>query len=431
MHLRIAAVVAALSLPVTAGADTIGLITTASATVTLPSTAVSAGPYPFSALGVQASAAFSPGPIDVSVGGGTTFTLPTIAQGTVFNANDSLAFGYSPFWTGTVRATSGLSASADLKWDIGPFSGSTIIIKEQVDATASGRAAFGGALQGGSATDTDYTTKYGLSFNFLNPFPIFAEASLGATVQGHLTQGLTWAPTAEYGFWSWTDTDGIYDAGDVLSWHGVTSGALEYSFAGLTAPASSFFLNFIPGVLLDMPIGFDATFGLDVGGFAQAKVFGVTVAQATFPLGTASWQLANTSYLFNPFWYASETFSIPLTGNCTTNPFTGEQTCTGYRVPAQTSKLSQGGPLGGGPSGMPFMPAPGFLPSPGLTDAIAGGFCVNGDCYPGIEDDRLGDPDTPPEVDISIRPVPEPATLLLFGVGLCGLSARLRRRRPR
>ena len=424
-------VTTALWVATAARAEVIGLTTNASATVSLPATTATAGPFPLGALGVKASASFTPGPIDATVGGGTTFTFPTIGQGTVFTSGDRLSVGYDPFWVGTVRATSGLDAKADLQWNIGPFSGSQTLLHEQVAPTATGSVAFGGALQGGASSDTDYTTKYGVALNFVNPFPVYVEAALGATVQGHLTQGLNWAPTAQYGFWSWADTDGIYDASDAFTWHGVASGPLDYAFSGLVAPGSpSFYLNFIPGVMLEMPIGFDATFGIDVSGFALAKVFGATVAQANFPLGTATWQLANTSYQFDPYWYASETFSIPLVNEIACDPATG--LCSGgYRVPAQALKFSQVGPSGGGPGGLLGVPAPRFLPSGGFTDVTAGGFCVSGVCYSGIDDDRLGDPNGEPTVEISVAPVPEPGSVLLLGAGLAGVACRSRRRSPR
>lgn len=260
------------------------------------------------------------------------------------------------------------------------------------------------------------------------------EASISALVQGHITQSVSWSPVASYGFWWWADTNSLYEGTETLNWYGVTSGPLRYSFAGLTAPANttSFLLNFIPGVRLEMPIGFDTTFGLDVGGFAQAKVFGATVAETYFPLATASWNLANASFLYDPYWYANDVFSIPLEQSCTIDPFTGQQTCSGFRVPAQNDALIvQGGYPGKPPSGPFAIPAPTFLPSSGFTDVIPLPFCVDTDtgprCFDGIDDDRLGADN--PTIMVTVTEVPEPGTLALVALGLVGaVSGRYRRR---
>src|SRR5580692_11056809 len=109
-----------------AGSITVG--TSAAATATYGSVGESAGPFPWSDLGITASASVSGGGLSVATGGSTSYSfLSSLTGGESFTPGaTSVNLGYTPGWTGsiaTLGAANGDFNSA-LEWNIGPFSGS-------------------------------------------------------------------------------------------------------------------------------------------------------------------------------------------------------------------------------------------------------------------------------------------------------------------
>src|ERR1700693_542683 len=124
----IAAVCGLLLLGVAASAQSEAVGTSASESATYGTVSQNAGPFPWSDLGITASASVSQGGLDVSTGGSTTFELtPTVTAGESFMAGSTvLNLGYTPSWTGTFSSATAANGNlnSNFVYNIGPFSGS-------------------------------------------------------------------------------------------------------------------------------------------------------------------------------------------------------------------------------------------------------------------------------------------------------------------
>ena len=238
-----------------------------------------AGPYPFSNFGVQASASLGTD-LGVNVQGATTFSFPSVPAGQTFVANQStLDYAYTPSWSdGSISTHAGLSLGANFIYDIGPFSGSYSIFDAALNTSAPGTIGGGTTLAGGEANGF----VAGPSQNFgMTESAVFASASAGLNIGVNLATAVTYTPEVEYGYYSWVNTTGLLGATDTLTWHSVSSGALDYLFPSnlaVEAGSESFFLNFLPGVQMQLPISPTTTVTVPLSGFFNVSAFGDTLA---------------------------------------------------------------------------------------------------------------------------------------------------------
>ena len=68
---------------------------------------------------------------------------------------------------------------------------------------------------------------------------------------------VAYAPTLKYGYYNWVNTTGTLSAADTVTFHGVTSGPLSYTFAPSLQSAAggqTFYDNYLPGVELQLQI---------------------------------------------------------------------------------------------------------------------------------------------------------------------------------
>ncbi|HZT71716.1 MAG TPA: hypothetical protein VFC10_18445 [Terriglobia bacterium] len=113
------------------------------------------GPYPFSNFGVQANGSLGGTNLNLTLGGSTSFTLPTFTNGQVLVPTVSnLNIGYAPGWTRSLSTTSNFSASASFVYNVGPFNGSDSLFNQNLTASATGNLANGGMLTASSASAT-------------------------------------------------------------------------------------------------------------------------------------------------------------------------------------------------------------------------------------------------------------------------------------
>ncbi len=401
------------------------LNTTALNSATYDDLTGNAGPFPFSNLGVSTNTNLGL-LVSASVNGNTTFQFPTFTPGQVIATGSSFNYAYTPSWTGgSIGSNAGLSASATLSYDLGPFSGSNTIFDTGLNTSANGVIGGGATLTGGTANGTANSAPV---FAGITESALFASASVGVNVGLNLQTALSFNPSVQYGYYSWINTTGTYSSTDNVSFTGVGSGALNYTFGDnldASVPSNTFFLNFAPAVQVDLPITPTSTVGLPLSGDFHVDAFGDTLVDETLPLGTVSLYNANYDTWDDNMNFNGKYYSVELTQSdqC---PGKDESTpeCAHYTVDGSGVLLGTQVPFGGGSSSN--------LTGGGGSGSFDGNF-GNAPLVPGVCDPSTGICYQSNDPNLPVGPggvtftggmpvgTPEPGVMLLLALGSVGL----------
>jgi hypothetical protein len=401
------------------------LDTTALNTATYDDLTGNAGPFPFSNLGVSASTNLGL-LVSASVNGSTTFQFPTFTPGQVIATGSTLNYAYTPTWSGgSVGSHAGLSASATLSYDLGPFSGSNTIFDTALNTSANGVIGGGTTLTGGTANGTTASAPV---FAGITESAFLASASVGVNVGLNLQTALNFNPAVQYGYYSWINTTGSFSPTDSVTFTGVGSGALDYTFGDnldAAVPGNTFFLNFAPAVQVDLPITPTSTVGLPLSGDFHADALGTTLVDETLPLGTVSLYNANYDTWDDDMNFNGKYYSLELTQSdqCPGQDISTPN-CAHYTVDGSGVLLGSLVQFPGGGSS-------GNLTGGGGTGSFDGNY-ASAPLVPGVCDPTTGIcyqsndanlPVGPGSVTFTGTPVgtPEPGMLLLLALGGLGL----------
>ncbi|HME13259.1 MAG TPA: hypothetical protein VKF79_10385 [Candidatus Acidoferrum sp.] len=392
------------------------------------------GPFPFSNFGVQATDNLGL-MVSASVNGQTTFTFPTFTPGQTFATGTSFNYAYNPSWTGgSIGSNAGLSASASFNYDIAGFSGSHSLFDAGLNTSANGNIGGGSTLFGGTANGT----AVGPSANFgLTASAYVASASAGVNVGVNLQTSLSYTPTVQYGYYTWVNTTGGYSPSDTLTWHGVSSGNLGFTLDSTLpsqAGSNTFFVNYAPGVQVDLAVDPTSYINLPVSGYFSAEAFGATIVNQTFPIGTVTAYTANYDQWDDDMNFNGKYYSLELTqsdqcpGQDISTPACAHDTVDGSG-PVLGEKINF--PGGGGSGNLTGGGGTGSWDNTFANSPLLPNFCdpSTNQCY------ASNDPNAPigtVTVTTTNNPfaTPEPSSFPLLGVGLLALALCLNRPRP-
>jgi hypothetical protein len=435
-----------------ASGQTVNVGTNASETATYGSTTQTGGPFPWSDLGITATAGVTPGVLNLSTGGGTAFTLDsTVTGGESFVPGSTVVnVGYAPGWSGSLGSTSPANGNVNSQfvYNIGPISGSQNLLNVPL-SISSVSTDLGSSLNSGTPTFTSPTAggpsvSQGLGLQAqacVIECVTIASASLNFTVGTQVQQTITTAPTVTYGDLVWESAMPSYSSSDLVVQITGSAGNVQTPFLnpqvavpGLTN-GQLFYYNILPFVALAMPVTNSASVSLPASITATYDIFGVASGSKSFPLANLySLNTGDEDFDFDPTFYSNQFYSIPL--DYSTCQFDATVCFFNYETPLLGGPIAQvingGGPSNSGTCGadlvgcdLSVMGGPGsttgygvpnlgplFPGDPSTSDICApAGTAFAGACVNSVS---LTSESTP-------EPTPEPSSITLFGIGLLAL----------
>jgi hypothetical protein len=316
------------ALSVAGQAQSVTVGTSYSETATYSANGQTAGPFPWSDLGITASATIAPGMLNVSTGGSTTYKLDTtVGSGESFVPGSTvLNLGYTPNFTGSfstpVAATGNLSSN--FVYNIGPFSGSDPLISVGL-ATGGENKSLSSALDSGIGA-------VGASQNVSGPgiaagvgvqaqacfivCATVASASLSFNVGSQIQQNVVATPIVTYGDLVWESKTQTYSPTDSFTFVPGAAGNVANTFIappaslGLTS-GETFYYNFLPVIEVNMPVVNTAEVNVPASITASYDIFGAGGSQ-NFPLGNLYSLGAAGAFDFDPTFNAGSFYSVPL-----------------------------------------------------------------------------------------------------------------------
>jgi PEP-CTERM motif len=431
-----------LILGVTAEAQMVNVDTSSSATASYPTTFQNAGPFPWSDLGITASASVTPGVLNVNTGGSTSFNLPAgsvTGNETFIPGATTLNLGYAPSWTGGFDSTPPANGNFNSKfvYNIGPFSGSQTILNVPLSIpSASGD--LGPSLNTNTPTGVSPVANgpgasvgFGLQAQvcFIGCVTV-ASASLNFNVGTQIQQGIQVSPNVTYGDLVWYSTTPTFSNLDkpffVAGGGGTISNVFDSSAAdktslatlGLLTNGETIYYNFLPAIQLAMPVVNEAAVSVPASITAMWNIFGFKGSQ-NWPLGNLyALGTGPESFNYDADFYGGNFYSVPLdvTAIC------GAACFLGFKTPpsGSTVNLITGGIPGDVPPSINIF-NPGTPPT-GYGIPNMGPLFPNGACPPGV---APGGPGCATQITTTMTP--EPGTLLLLGSALAALGAAKRK----
>jgi PEP-CTERM motif-containing protein len=434
-----------LLLAVAAKAQTENVGTSSSATASYGTTFQSAGPFPWSDLGITASASVTPGVLNVNTGGSTAFTLNSTVTGneTFIPGATVLNLGYTPSWTGDFNAAPPASGNFNSKfvYNIGPFSGSNTILNAplsipSVSAPLDSNLNFNTPAVASQAVNGPGAS-LGVGLQAQVCFIVcatVASASLNFNVGTQIQQTVSAQPNVTYGDLVWYSTTPTFSNLDkpffVAGGGGTISNVFDGSAADMASLATlgalsngeTIYYNFLPAIQLAMPVGNDAAVSVPASITAMWNIFGFKGSQ-NFPLGNLyTLDTGVESFNYDANFYGGDFYSVPLD----VTAFCGIACFLGFETPPSGSTvnlIAGGGIPGNTPPSINITSGGGSVTGYGIPNM--GPLFPNGACPPGV---APGGPDCATQITTQFSgPTPEPGTLLLLGSALAALGAAKRK----
>jgi len=443
--------------------QSIDVDTASTLSVSFGSATQTAGPAPWSDLGITATASIAPGDLSVATGGSTAFTFanaPSAGQqvgtGTNFNVN------YSAGWSGSVSQDSASgNVNSSLVYSIGALSGSTSLLNATATSSASPSADLGASLNASGApvstaasgSGPGVTEGYTLEARgCVIACVTLASASLGVTIGTQVQQSATVTPTVTYGDLVWISTSfsSKYSATDPQAFIAGNAGSIANPLGNLSAlglsPGQAFTYNILPEVQLNMAVSSQAQLSLPASLTASYSVLGIGGSQSvplgnlyTLSTGAQTVDVA-TTFLDSDYYSVkmeyegvSQNFATSTDEAMVLGPYTAQKLSGGdpvptgsgpcvttpvgciLTVPGSTGDLSGYGTQPNGSTLIPNDQTPGGICAPAGT--LNAGTCIN-------QVTLTGGPLAAPEIDASAT---TSAGTLLLGALIVLRNGRVRK----